>query len=122
AIIAAFNPFPTTKYTESFSSSILVITTFFFFIRDILLIHYISFKQSKRVIATFVLYLFLLYILIPMVLRILHLHNFILLFIPSYGANNLIACIGISGQLIFLSYLVWRQYEQYEIQASSHFN
>lgn len=122
SIIVLFNPFPTTEYTESFSSSVLVITIVCFFIRDILLIHYITFKQSKRIIATFVLYLFLLYILIPIVLRIVQLYDFLPLLIPSYGSNNFIAFIGISGQLILIGYLVWNKYQQYEAQAHNRFD
>ncbi len=100
--ICLTRPLPTSDLIPNFSSTALIITTSLFAIRDICLLHYFNFKQPNRILSTFVLYLFMLYIIIPGVLSLIQLSSALPAFIPSYGQNTVLALGSTGAQIITL--------------------
>jgi len=89
---------------ENFSPAVFIITNILFMFRDILLIHYFFFdKNPKRNVGTIVVYLLILYVLVPMILQALHLYDWTALFIPSWGKNTTIAVISALVQIVLLA-------------------
>jgi len=98
---------------EKFSPTIFILTSIFFLLRDIELIHYFNFsKNPKKALSTAVLYLFLLYMLLPLLFSALHLNSLLPLFLPSWGQNTLLAFIGIVVQLGLLSALCYKRWQE----------
>ncbi len=108
-------PLPTSELMPNFSSAILIITTCLFALRDICLLHYFNFKQSSRILSTFVLYLFMLYIIIPSVLSLMHIYSALPAFIPSYGQNTLLALGSLGIQIMGILWLVKHKFKQSQI-------
>lgn len=97
---------------ENFSPTIFILTSIFFLLRDVELIHYFNFgKNPKRALSTSILYLFLLYILLPLLFSALHLNNLLPLFLPSWGQNTPLAFIGIAVQLTLFSVLCRKRWQ-----------
>lgn len=97
---------------ENFSPTIFILTSIFFLVRDIELIHYFNLgKNPKKALSTSILYLFLLYILLPLLFSALHLKNLLPLLLPSWGQNNLLAFIGITVQLAIFGILCQRRWQ-----------
>ena len=94
------------EVTQSFSLNILITTLMLFTIRDILLFHYFCFSTNyKRVVGAFVIYLFLLYFLAPVLLSALHFGTLNVIFLPSWGNNRWLAFGSLFLQISFLTYL-----------------
>lgn len=108
-------PLPTSELMPNFSSTVLIITTCLFVLRDICLLHYFNFKQSSRILSTFVLYLFMLYIIIPGVLSLMHIYSALPAFIPSYGQNTLLALGSLSIQIVGILWLIKNKFKQNQI-------
>jgi len=104
--ICLTKPLPTSELMPSFSSGILVLTTCLFAFRDICLLHYFNFKQSSRVLSTFALYLFILYIIIPGVFSLIQVQLALPAFVPSYGQNTALALSSLSIQILVLMWLI----------------
>lgn len=114
-LIAMASPLQLSGFVDSFSSSILILTTILFLIRDIALMHYFTLKQKSRILGTFVLYQFLLYILFPSLLKLLNLNGLLPLFIPSYGQGNFVAFAGLFGQIALIGLLIKTQFKAYRV-------
>lgn len=113
--IAIASPLPLSKFIDSFSSPVLIVTTILFLIRDIALMHYFTLKQKNRILGTFILYLFLLYILFPSLLKLLNLNSLLPLFLPSYGQGNFVAFAGLCGQITLIGVLIKIQFKAYRV-------
>ncbi|MCS5708162.1 hypothetical protein CC99x_004520 [Candidatus Berkiella cookevillensis] len=114
-LIAIASPLPLSKFIDSFSSSILILTTILFLMRDIALMHYFTLKQKSRILGTFVLYLFLLYVLFPFLLKVSQLNSLLPLFIPSYGQGNFVAFAGLFAQIGLIGFLIKIQCKAYRV-------
>lgn len=99
--------------TDTFSPTILLLTTTLFAIRDILLVHYFNFSTNiQRILGAAVLYLFLLYVLIPSLLVAMDLGKLSVMFIPSWGQNTSLALGSLAVQIVIAGYLCvkhWRK-------------
>lgn len=96
----------------NFSLPTLVITSLLFLFRDILLVHYFHFsKNPKRALSASLLYLFLLYLLIPLMLSLLHLSHLLPIFVPSWGQNTALALLSTFGQIAVLGGLCWKKWQ-----------
>ncbi|MFI4936931.1 MAG: hypothetical protein ACHQJ6_00290 [Candidatus Berkiellales bacterium] len=97
---------------ENFSPSVFILTCTLFLFRDILLTHYFYFsKNPKRAVNTAVVYLLMLYILIPLLFGALHLSSWLPLLLPSWGQNTLLAIISSLTQILFLFFLCFEQWK-----------
>lgn len=108
-IMTLFEIIPITKSMSStFSPSTFLITSLMLTFRDVLLIHYLNFSASiKRVLGAILVYLVLLYCLIPSLLAALHQTALVDVFLPSWGKNTSVAITGISIQIALFGYLCW---------------
>lgn len=94
------------QMTESFSPTILLLTAILFTVRDVLLIHYFNFSANiQRVFGASMIYLFLLYALIPALLSALHLSHLNVMFVPSWGQNTPLALVSVFVQIGIVGYL-----------------
>jgi hypothetical protein len=67
------------------------------------LIHFFNFgKNPRRAMGTSILYLFLLYLLFPLLLGALHANSLIPALLPSWGQNTPLAFLSLAIQLILL--------------------
>lgn len=97
------------EITKSFSPTILISTLFLLTTRDILLFHYFSFNTNiQRVIGAFVIYMLLLYFLIPGLLSALNLGALNVIFLPSWGDHSILAFTAIFTQIGALVFLCTR--------------
>ncbi len=104
---------------DAFSPSIFIITSILFLVRDIGLIHYFSFgKNPRKSMSAAVLYLFILYMLIPLLLSASQLNSLLPIFIPSYGQNTVLALISIFAQIGLFSFFTLKRWKL-NLQASS---
>lgn len=111
-IIAVFHQQQFSALLEKFSPSIFILTAILFLQRDILLIHYFNFsKNPRKAMGTSILYLFILYLLFPLLLGALHKSNWLPLFLPSWGQNTALALISTIGQILFLGGLCWTRWQ-----------
>ncbi len=118
-IVVIFGQQQFSHLMESFSPSIFVITSILFLLRDIGLIHYFSFgKNPKKAMSAAVLYLFILYMLIPLLLSASTLNSLLPIFIPSYGQNTALALISVILQIGLFSFLILKRWKL-NVQASS---
>ncbi|MGE4350117.1 MAG: hypothetical protein AB7D28_10160, partial [Candidatus Berkiella sp.] len=78
-------------------------------------IYYFTLKQKNRILGTFILYLFLLYILFPSLLKLLNLNSLLPLFLPSYGQGNFVAFAGLFGQIGLIGFLIKMQLKAYRV-------
>lgn len=93
------------EMTQTFSPTILLVTSMLFTVRDVLLIHYFNFSANiQRVLGASVIYLFLLYALIPTLLSALHLNHLVVMFVPSWGQHTLLALVSIFVQIAIVGY------------------
>lgn len=104
--------------TKEISPSIFVFTSTLFIFRDVLLFHFFYFeKNPRKAVSTSVIYLALLYLLIPLLLKGIHLETLIPIFLPSWGQNNVLGILSPlvqTGLLAFLCLKRWRQLENME--------
>jgi len=94
----------------NYSPFMLVFTTCGFLLRDILLIHFFNFGQHPRkALGASLLYLFILYTLLPLLLQALQFSALLPLFVPSWGQNTPLALFSLFIQIGLLSALCWRR-------------
>ena len=97
------------QITATFSPTVLLTTSTLFVVRDIFIIHYFNFSTNiQRVLGASVIYLFLLYALIPSVLLALDLGHLNVMFIPSGGEHTLLALSAIIAQIGVIGYFCIR--------------
>ena len=100
-----------TSQNVVFSASFIIICKCFL-IRDILLIHYFNFSANpKKAFSTSVIYLFLLYLLIPLLLKALQLSHWIPALVPSKENVPLAICSGVV-QMAIMGVLVYLRWEK----------
>lgn len=109
SLICLTRPIPKPEFIDNFASWVLVLTVLLFVLRDIGLMHYFSFKQKRRILSTFVLYLFILYIITPWILGFTQAKSLIPAFVPSYGEHREIAFVSLAIQISVLVLLVKKQ-------------
>lgn len=96
----------------SFSPSIFIMTSMLFLLRDLLLIHFFNFgKNPRKANGSAVLYLFMLYLLFPMLMQALHLNHLYPTLLPSWGQNTLLALFSLAIQLGLLGWLCLKRWE-----------
>lgn len=94
------------EITKSFSPIIFILTLILFTTRDILLFHYASFNtRIQRVVGAFVIYMLLLYFLIPVLLIALDANTLNVIFLPSWGNHAWLAFAALVIQLIAAIFL-----------------
>jgi hypothetical protein len=92
---------------KDISPGFFILTSLLFLLRDILLAHYFFFsKNPKRAQSTALLYLALLWIVIPLMLETLHIGHLLPALLPSWGQNNALALISVLTQIAFMSLLL----------------
>lgn len=102
-----------TELLKDFSPSVFALTTLLFLARDIALIHYLNFaKNQKNPTGAIILYLFILYLLLPLILSALHLKSLLPMLLPSFGKNTLLAIISSVAQTGFLLWLILKRWKQ----------
>ncbi len=92
-------------------------TTLLLAIRDILLVHFFYFAENpKRAALSSLLYLVLLYFIIPALLTAIQGKMFIGMFLPSVKEVNVFGITGMLLQIAALGWLVWKRFAR--IQAA----
>lgn len=110
-LAVTFQPQYSTEFLDKFSPTIFIMTSCLFLFRDVALIHYFSFgPKPQSALGTSMVYLFLLYLLLPLLLSALHLSNLLPLFIPSWGTNTLLGVLSACGQIAFIGMLCLRRW------------
>ncbi len=88
-------------------------STVFLVIRDILLVHFFYFSNNpKRAALSAVLYMVLLYFVIPSLLVAIHANALTGMFLPSPKKLDLLGWTGLSFQICLLAWLVWRRFSR----------
>ncbi len=97
---------------KEFSTSVFILTSLLFLVRDILLAHYFYFsKNPRRAQSAVILYLAILWIAVPVLLGLLKLQYLLPAVLPSWGNNTPLALIAILAQIGFFGFLVWQRWE-----------
>lgn len=110
--ITSFVPNEFKGELKAFSAPVLILTSLLFLVRDILLAHYFYFsKNPKRAQAAVILYLGLLWIALPMLLRLLNLNHLLPAVLPSWGDNTALALVSVFAQIGLFGALVWQRWE-----------
>ncbi len=105
---------------ENFSPAVFVITVLLFLVRDIALIHFFNFAQNPRnATGSAVLYLFILYLLLPLLLKALNMESLLPLLVPSWGENTVLAIISSCAQIGFIGYLALMRYKKLNDMANA---
>ncbi len=111
---------PQNDILKEISLSTLVLTSVLFLLRDILLFHYFHFtKPGQNVSTTIAVYLFMLYLLIPVLLQALHLSSWLPMLLPSWGGNTLLAVVAVLVQIAFIGALCWQRVKTLNAQRMS---
>ncbi|MGD9592918.1 MAG: hypothetical protein AB7V32_10395 [Candidatus Berkiella sp.] len=98
---------------KDFSPSIFTLTTVLFLMRDICLIHFFNFAKSPRsATGSAFLYIFILYILFPLLLKALGLGTLLPILLPSWGQNTLLAIVSCGAQIAFFFWLTLKRWHQ----------
>lgn len=101
------------NFLQIFSPGIFILTSVLFLLRDLVLFHYFYFgKQPQKALGTIILYLFILYMLIPLLLSALSLQSWLPLFLPSAGQHTLFALISVLAQIAFLVGLTGERWKE----------
>lgn len=86
-------------------------TTLLLIARDILLVHYLYFStQPKRAVLASILYLALLYAVLPVLFKAMHLELLNKMLIMSFIEVPAIAWLGLIAQVGVLGWLVWKRF------------
>lgn len=111
ALLAAIQPDPISPLPENFSLLAFIFNTVLFMLRDTLLFHYFSFtRKQSHVLGNVLLYLFILYVLLPVLGNLLHI-KWHYLFLPgvSYPYATTLSALAQCGFLIWLCWQKWQK-------------
>jgi hypothetical protein len=100
---------PATEQQSFISIPILICSTVLFLLRDIALVHYFNFGTKKNAMSTAMIYLFILYFLIPMLLHSLSQPELVNLFIPSWQQASVVGIFSPLVQIAGIGWLCWQR-------------
>jgi len=111
--------FPAEKGLES---SLFFVAIYLFVLRDVCIILWINFgKQRKRADMTAILYLIVLYGLLPSIARAMDLGSAELLFFPQWGEDVLMGTLLVAGQFVLVLFLAKNRWQgNYGVTRAIH--